>query len=445
MPSLSLIMIVKNESKWLADCLASVRNIVDEMVIADTGSTDDTIEIARSFDAQVFSIPWNDDFAEARNRGMSQAEGDWLLHMDADEVLDPDGARRIRRLVDADGNGADAIEVTLANYCNALRSWRWIPVQPDDPMARGEAGFLEAKLLRLFRNRRGFEYRESVHENITESVRERGGVRRAEPIVIHHYGMAGKKSSEPGPKDYLYLSIEQKKVKERPNDPKSWYDLGEQLLVVGRHEEGERAHRKALELDPDTIDSRTALAGALLARGAVEKARELLEEAVRKGISPPHFVLMLGGIALHRGDLDEAHHLLEAVLQDNPKNILARLCMARVYDRMGDPARGRNELEQAHATAPALEEPRSRLDALILRLKGEELFVGGDARGALEALVKALRLDPEDPLIHNDVGVVSNALGASEKACESFERALKLAPGLPEAKENLAMLKRGAD
>ena len=76
MPSLSVVMIVKNEAECLGECLESVRGIADELVIADTGSTDDTVSVAQRFGAVVFEIPWTDDFAEARNRGMARATGD---------------------------------------------------------------------------------------------------------------------------------------------------------------------------------------------------------------------------------------------------------------------------------------------------------------------------------------------------------------------------------
>ena len=85
-------MIVKNAARTLEECLASVRGVVDEIVIADTGSTDDTIEMARRSGARVISIPWEDDFSHARNISLAEVASDWVLSLDADERLDP-GAR----------------------------------------------------------------------------------------------------------------------------------------------------------------------------------------------------------------------------------------------------------------------------------------------------------------------------------------------------------------
>jgi glycosyltransferase involved in cell wall biosynthesis len=86
-PKLSLAMIVKNESRCLARCLRSVKGIADEIVITDTGSTDDTIKIAQGFGAKILNFDWVGDFAAARNFGLNQTVGQWTLILDADEWL----------------------------------------------------------------------------------------------------------------------------------------------------------------------------------------------------------------------------------------------------------------------------------------------------------------------------------------------------------------------
>ena len=86
-PRLSVCMIVKNEERFLSQCLASVKNIADELFVIDTGSTDRTVEIAREHGAQVGHFEWCDDFAVARNASIAPATGDWILFLDADEEL----------------------------------------------------------------------------------------------------------------------------------------------------------------------------------------------------------------------------------------------------------------------------------------------------------------------------------------------------------------------
>ena len=425
MPTLSVVMIVKNEAHCIAGCLNSVRAIADEIVVADTGSTDDTLVRVAEFGAKVFSIPWRDDFAEARNQTLAAASGDWLLHLDADEALDAAGARRIREIVDADGFGADAIEVTLANYCNDMRAWRWRPVPPDDPMARGKAGYVAAPLLRLFRNRRGFEYREAVHENITESVVERGGVIRQEPILIHHYGY-GADSATAGAKAALYYRIARNKARERPGDPKAWHDLAEQALACGDTATAEDACRHALELTPMDLAASTTLATILLNRGDVEEAQVLLERLEHAGVSAPHITVALGAIAYKQGRLDEARQRFEAVLESQPNHLQALLYLARTMDIAGEYQAARDCLQRAAEWAPRIEEIRQRLQAHDLRRQGEARFHAHETVAAMKTLVEALRLDPEDPLIHNGLAAVLTALGETQRAMESWQRASQI-------------------
>jgi glycosyltransferase involved in cell wall biosynthesis len=83
--NLSLALIVKNEARCLTRCLRSVQNIVDEIVVIDTGSTDATVPLARQFNAKLSNFTWNDDFSAARNFALDQTAGEWVLVLDADE------------------------------------------------------------------------------------------------------------------------------------------------------------------------------------------------------------------------------------------------------------------------------------------------------------------------------------------------------------------------
>jgi len=94
----SLCMIVKNEEPNLADCLSSIRDLVDEMVVLDTGSTDRTRAIAQSLGARVHELPWCDHFAAARNESIRHATGDWIFWLDADDRIDEPNREKLRQL-----------------------------------------------------------------------------------------------------------------------------------------------------------------------------------------------------------------------------------------------------------------------------------------------------------------------------------------------------------
>lgn len=102
---ISLCMIVKDEAEVLARCLESVKDLVDEIVIADTGSTDETTKIAGTYTKNLYRFPWTDDFAAARNFAFSKGTGDYLMWLDADDVLPAGSAERfaeLRKLLSAE-------------------------------------------------------------------------------------------------------------------------------------------------------------------------------------------------------------------------------------------------------------------------------------------------------------------------------------------------------
>ena len=98
MISISLCMIVKNEERVLERCLKSICDLVDEIVIVDTGSTDQTREIAARFTQRIYDYKWKDDFADARNFAFSKAGCEYIYTADADEVLDEENRRKFKIL-----------------------------------------------------------------------------------------------------------------------------------------------------------------------------------------------------------------------------------------------------------------------------------------------------------------------------------------------------------
>ena len=98
MATISLCMIVKNEEATLERCLASIQDIVDEIILVDTGSTDKTKEIAQEFSAKIYDFQWIDDFSAARNYSFSQATMDYILWLDADDIILPEDGQKLKEL-----------------------------------------------------------------------------------------------------------------------------------------------------------------------------------------------------------------------------------------------------------------------------------------------------------------------------------------------------------
>lgn len=145
---LSVCLIVKNEEKFLVQCLKSIRDIAQQIIIVDTGSTDRTIEIAREFGAEIYTREWSDDFSAARNAALEHASGDWVLILDADEELPAD--QHAKLLADMTNAKVMAYRLPLVNSGQEAEGQSFVP--------------------RLFRNMPGGCYSGRIHEQVFPSL-----------------------------------------------------------------------------------------------------------------------------------------------------------------------------------------------------------------------------------------------------------------------------------
>jgi tetratricopeptide (TPR) repeat protein len=208
--TISACLIVRDEAKRLARCLESLRGVVDEIVVIDTGSNDDTIAIAESFGAKVGHFSWVDDFSKARNAALDLATSDWVLSIDADEWLSNAGAVAGAVAV------ADAIayRVTLINHLDQGRK------EPES-------------LTRLFRRHAGIRFEGRIHEQVTESVATlvAGGGGRWLPLdalVIEHDGYLEAIKDEKS-KRARNIALLERALAEKPNDTYLRYKLATEL------------------------------------------------------------------------------------------------------------------------------------------------------------------------------------------------------------------------
>lgn len=165
---ITLSMIVKNEEKYLRDCLASVKEVADEIVIVDTGSTDKTISIAEEFGAKIYHFNWINDFAAARNFALEKSTGDWILYLDADERLLPKSVKEIKKLTENNSNDAYYCRINNIDSINNRPSLMlYARLFPNDPEIRFEG---------------------AIHEQIEESLRRKGCRINHSRIEIDHIG-----------------------------------------------------------------------------------------------------------------------------------------------------------------------------------------------------------------------------------------------------------------
>ena len=169
---ISACYIVKNEAENLVKSIKSLKNQVNEIVVVDTGSTDNTIAVARKLGAKVYSFPWQDDFSKARNFALSKAKGDWLVLLDADEYFTAKTAGNIRQVI-RQAQQVDALLVRLVNY--------------NVDKAEVQDYFYQ---LRIVRNQKGLHYEGKIHEELMLSDGRSMNFRRVSPetLEIYHTG-----------------------------------------------------------------------------------------------------------------------------------------------------------------------------------------------------------------------------------------------------------------
>ncbi len=193
---LSLCMIVKNEEDNLERCLKSVYDVVDEIIIVDTGSTDKTVEIAKKFGATVFYYKWNNDFSAARNFSLDKAKGDWILLMDADDVLDENGKKMIKVLLKDDK--IDAYLFETISYVGDEEG----------------SDALSNLNVRIIKNKDEYRFIGAIHEQILISILNHGGNVTEVPIKVYHYGYLRKNIKEKDKRN-RNMSILKKRAKKR--------------------------------------------------------------------------------------------------------------------------------------------------------------------------------------------------------------------------------------
>lgn len=232
---ISLCMIVKNEKAMLPACLESVQPVVDEMIMVDTGSTDSTPEIARTFGAEVINHPWDDNFAEARNIGLEKAKGQWILVLDADEILTDQSAKKLRKTVS--NTQADALTLIIRN-----------------PNPKGELQtYSDFTLTRLFRNSDQYRYEGMIHEQIRPSIEKKGGMIENSDLIIFHKGYSGETVQGNDSRALRNLHLLEESVKTSPNNPYLLYQLGATYKQMGEDQKAKEVLERAKQMDGGRI------------------------------------------------------------------------------------------------------------------------------------------------------------------------------------------------
>jgi tetratricopeptide (TPR) repeat protein len=380
MPTLSLCMIVKNEATRLSHCLASVGDLASDVCIVDTGSTDGTPELALQLGARVSHFVWCDDFAAARNAALSQARGDWVLVLDADETLSEAGRAWINQLLHHDYMGEiPAAEILLVT---------WL---------RQEIGASQSpysRVSRLFRNLPELRFYRPYHETIDESVEVllRGAphwqIVQTSVVAMHHTGYSAD--------------------------------------AIARQAKFQRAQRILegyLAQHPDDAYACNKLGALYGEQGDWPKGLALIEQGLGSGALDPNTRYELH---YHAGIGYRAHNQIEAAFGHYQQAILceveARLKLG-AYLNLGALLKQQGQLRAAvdmFVGAIAID-PTQAIAHYNLGITWRTL---GHLDKAISAYQQAISLQPHYPEAYQNLGVALFKQGQATASSQAFQRAI---------------------
>lgn len=274
--SISLCMIVRDEERYIEQAIKSVQELVDEIIIVDAGSLDRTVAIAKKYTAKVFSKKWDNDFSKARNFAVSKATKEWILVLDADEVISKEDHAIIKELVK--NKQYDACSFVQVSYTNDQKLLGFKLVNQRTPETKEFAGFISCNIIRLFRNNKEIKFANPVHESVDASIKDKSRIQKT-AIAIHHYQFE-KGERVHKAKQLNYLKIYEDKIDQFENKAKVYRDMG--IIQYNFKEDYPKAihyYKKSLLLNPNNIKTYLGLAVAYLKNKQIEEAIIAITEA----------------------------------------------------------------------------------------------------------------------------------------------------------------------
>ncbi|MEW6726087.1 MAG: glycosyltransferase [Bacillota bacterium] len=224
--TLSLCMIARNEADNIGRAIRSVKDFVDEIVVVDTGSTDNTPEVARSLGAKVVREQWRNDFSAARNASLEHATGDWIFYLDCDEELVRKSGSELRKVIR--DSRYQAYFVLISNVT-------------------GAGVELTFPSIRLFRNRKEFRFTGKIHEQIAGAIIDAGGqncIGHTQIAILHHGYNAGAANIQAKIQRNLAILGT---YPEEQRDGFFFYNLGTEYLRLGDKREALEFYLEALK------------------------------------------------------------------------------------------------------------------------------------------------------------------------------------------------------
>ena len=317
MPSISLCMIVKNEADFLEQCLNSVKEIADEIIIVDTGSTDSTKEIAKKFNAKIIEHKWNNDFSEARNISLQNAAKDWILVLDADELIEEKDFDKIKNLIESSDDFA-GFKLEQRSYINNYFEGA-LENKSDFGLIKQYPFYISNFLVRLFKNKLGIKFRHRVHELVEDYMEEHGLKYKKNDIILHHFGsLKGEETVKEKAEQYSEIILKQ--LEESPESARYNYQAGRMYTGKGDLNNALVYFKKSAKIEPNYKLVFSEIAKIYLQTGDKNKAVEYFKKSIYHNPENPSPANNLAVVYMSMGKFDKAKEILKEQLKKHPDN-----------------------------------------------------------------------------------------------------------------------------
>jgi tetratricopeptide (TPR) repeat protein len=423
-------MIVRDEHANLRRLLPGIRDAFDEIVVADTGSRDGTVEFLKSIGATVTEIAWNDDFGSARNASLALAQSRWVLWLDADDELSIDDVRKLRALLE---RSPDSVAYFLELY-NV-----------------GTVGSQSSscRQLRVFPNHPGVAFEGRIHEQVAYSLARQGVRFASAPITVRHHGYTDP--AHVRAKFERNLRLLRRERADRRGDPALAYHIAQTLVGLDLYGEAIEALHELDGMQPsDAVVREMIVRGRLLAvrlleaKGDQARATACLARAHEADPEHPIVRLFVAQRRREEGDHGAVIALLSTVVGEGKltpgvlpypvesANEMAALFLAEAHLARGDGELAERALEAALVVSAT---PAARRLHFAQRAREQGLI-----EVALRSYLAAATLDPRSGDARFHAGTLLLEQGVLADAHALLEEARALRPAAPEVLVNLGNL-----
>jgi glycosyltransferase involved in cell wall biosynthesis len=411
--ALSVCMIVKDEENHLGDCLKSIQSLADQIVVVDTGSTDDTVKIADSYGATVVHSDWRNDFSYSRNISLDHATSRWILWLDADDRVPPTEVEKFKKLKTSPPDRAFYMKIRNVRGQGFGEEWFQLRMFPNHPKIR-----LERK----------------IHEQIQPSlIRLRIPTRQVE-IRVDHVGYENREMQRKKARRNLEILFAD--LTNYQEDPPYLAAIANSFFVIEEFPEAINWYKKILEV-PDSCrkhpdlyhQTPTSIGLSLKKLGDLTGSWEWIEKALEQNSQKIDSLFIGAELKEEMGDISGAVKLYEAALQTPPlcsscptdaeaMKAKSLLHLGRLYISAGEVVRGEEAFRKCIDNYPSVVNAYAKLGELLLKQK--------KIQEAVEIFQRAIELRREDPKAYLGLAKALAMTGKIQEAAKILEEMKKL-------------------